>query len=146
MLSKSIQGIREILKTYRELISIPSFEERYEYLRLDGRVAEETFGYARWLNQDFYHSYEWRNFRNKVIVRDQGCDLACPGYFIPNHIIIHHLNPLTPEDIENMASAVFDLENVVCCSKRTHDAIHYGNAEGIARDPVERFAGDTVLW
>ena len=100
-------------KTYSELIRIPTFEERYQYLRLCGKVAEETFGFKRWLNQEFYHSDEWIRFRNKIIIRDNGCDLALEGFEIFGSIIIHHINPITYEDILNRNPCVFD-ETTLC--------------------------------
>lgn len=133
-------------RTYSELIRIPTFEERYQYLRLSGKVAEETFGFRRWLNQEFYHSDEWLKFRNKIIIRDNGCDLALDGFEIFGSIIIHHLNPITYEDILNRNPCVFDPDNVVSTKLPTHNAIHYGDESLISRIPIERTKNDTCPW
>ena len=133
-------------KTYSELIRIPTFEERYQYLRLCGKVAEETFGFKRWLNQEFYHSDEWIRFRNKIIIRDNGCDLALEGFEIFGSIIIHHINPITYEDILNRNPCVFDPDNVVSTKLSTHNAIHYGDETPIPHIPVERTKNDACPW
>lgn len=135
-----------MIRTYSELIRIPTFEERYRYLKLCGKVAEETFGFRRWLNQEFYHSDEWLGFRNKIIIRDNGCDLAMDGYDILDSIIIHHLNPITYEDILNRNSCVLDPDNVVSTKLSTHNAIHYGNENLVSLIPVERTKNDTCPW
>lgn len=134
------------MKTYSELIRIPTFEERYRYLRLSGKVAEETFGFRRWLNQEFYHSDEWLRFRNKIIIRDNGCDLALEGFEIFGSIIIHHLNPITYDDILNRNPCVFDPDNVVSTKLLTHNAIHYGDESLISRITIERTKNDTCPW
>lgn len=134
------------IRTYRELIRLPTFEERFEYLCLKGRVGESTFGFDRWINQDFYHSKEWRLFRRGIIVRDSSCDLAFPDREIFGRVIIHHLNPVTVEDLELGRTKVFDPDNVVCVSHMTSNAIHYGNANLLASLPKERREGDTDLW
>ncbi len=133
-------------RTYSELIRIPTFEERYQYLRLSGKVAEETFGFRRWLNQEFYHSDEWLRFRNKIIIRDNGCDLALEGFEIFGSIIIHHINPITYEDILNRNPCVFDPDNVVSTKLSTHNAIHYGDKSLISHIPTERTKNDTCPW
>lgn len=135
-----------MIKTYSELIRIPTFEERYQYLKLCGKIAEETFGFRRWINQEFYHSDEWLRFRDKIIIRDNGCDLALEGFEIFDSIIIHHLNPITCEDILNRNPCVFDPNNVVSTKLSTHNAIHYGNEALISRIPVERTKNDTCPW
>lgn len=135
-----------MMKTYSELITIPSFEERYEYLKLDGLVGNETFGFNRYLNQSFYRSKEWRDFRRDIIIRDQGCDLAHSDHPIMGMILIHHLNPLTKEDIVLGRSCVLDPENVVCVMKLTHNAIHYGSYDVIPSGPIERKENDTCPW
>lgn len=135
-----------MIKTYSELIRIPTFEERYQYLKLCGKIAEETFGFRRWLNQEFYHSKEWLRFRNKIIIRDNGCDLALEGFEIFDSIIIHHLNPITYEDILNRNPCVFDPDNVVSTKLSTHNAIHYGDEALISHIPVERTKNDTCPW
>ncbi len=135
-----------MIKTYSELIRIPTFEERYQYLRLLGTVGEETFGFKRWLNQEFYHSNEWLRFRNEIIVRDNGCDLGVEGFQIFGSIIIHHINPITYEDIVNNNPCVFDPNNVVCTKHTTHNAIHYGDEKLLNRPPIERTKNDTCPW
>ena len=135
-----------MLRSYRELRRIPTFEERFEYVRLGGVVGRETFGFERYLNQAFYHSHEWRRFRRDMIVRDKGCDLAIPDREIFDRIILHHLNAITMEDIENSADCLFDPDNVVCVSHSTSNAIHYGDASLLVRLPEERRKGDTHLW
>ena len=134
------------MKTYNELIRIPTFEERYRYLRLSGSVGEETFGFRRWLNQEFYHSDEWKRFRDKIIIRGGGCDLAVDGFEIYSSIIIHHLNPITYDDILNRNPCVFDPNNVVCTKLSTHNAIHYGDEILLPKTPVERIKNDTCPW
>ena len=133
-------------KTYSELIRIPTFEERYQYLRLSGKVAEETFGFRRWLNQEFYHSDEWLKFRNKIIIRDNGCDLALEGFEIFGSIIIHHINPITYEDILNRNPCVFDSDNVVSTKLSTHNTIHYGDKSPISHIPTKKKKNDTCPW
>ena len=135
-----------MIKTYSELITIPTFEERYEYLRLDGIVGKATFGYDRYLNQILYTSREWRRFRDDIIIRDMGCDLAIPGFEIPVRAIVHHINPITLEDFMNTSDDIFDPENLVCVSFNTHQAIHYGDASLLPELPVERRPNDTCLW
>lgn len=135
-----------MIKRYSKLIELPTFEERFEYLRLNGVVSELTFGHNRYLNQDFYQSKEWQQFRRDVILRDDGCDLACPDRQLERGIIIHHLNPITVSDILEMSPSVFDFENVVCVSHKTHNAIHYGDSNGIVKDYVERKPNDTIPW
>lgn len=135
-----------MIKTYSELITIPTFEERYHYLKLPGTVGEETFGHRRWLNQKFYHSDEWLRFRNKIIIRDCGCDLAVQGFEINEQVLIHHLNPITYEDLLNRASCIFDPDNVVCTRLSTHNAIHYGDETLLAGQPIARTSNDTCPW
>lgn len=134
------------MKTYSELIQISTFEERYHYLRLFGSVGEETFGFKRWLNQEFYHLSEWLKFRDEIIIRDGGCDLAVDGFEIYGSIIIHHLNPITYDDILNRNPCVFDPNNVVCTKLSTHNAIHYGDETLLPIIPVERTRNDTCPW
>lgn len=134
-------------KTYSELIQIPSYIERYRYLRLGGKAGEITFGNERYLNQILYKSPEWKTFRRHIIIRDMGCDLGIEGYDIRGPIIIHHINPISVDDILNRNPAVFDPENVISVSKRTHNAIHYGDEELLLIDEViERRPNDTILW
>lgn len=136
------------IRTYSELIKLPTFEERYEYLRLGGRVGEETFGFDRYLNQLFYTSKEWRQLRNYIITRDCGCDLGVPGREIQEgvKILIHHMNPITTEDILNRSDFLLNPEYLICTIKNTHDAIHYGDSELLYKDPIVRFKNDTCPW
>lgn len=133
-------------RTYTELMRIPTFEERFEYLKLSGRVAKETFGFDRWLNQVFYRSPQWRQLRNQIIIRDNGCDLGIPGREIYDKIYVHHMNPLLKDDIVNKTEYLTNPEYLICVSHMTHEAIHYGDANLLMRDPVERKPGDTMLW
>lgn len=134
-------------RTYQELLTIPTFEERFEYLKLEGSVGVDTFGYDRYLNQILYKSSEWRKFRNEIIVRDNGCDLAFPGFEIYGQkILIHHINPITVEDVVYRSSKVFDPNNVVTAILNTHNAIHYGDADLLTTGPVERTPNDTCPW
>ena len=135
-------------KCYSELITIPTFEERFQYLRLDGIVGAETFGYDRYLNQILYTSRDWRGFRNGIIIRDNGYDLGCEDRLIPEgvKIYIHHINPITVEDVINRAPCVFDPENVISTIHRTHQAIHYGDESLLLLTPIERSINDTCPW
>lgn len=133
-------------RCYSELIRIPSFDERYEYLKLVGEVGNPTFGYNRYFNQAFYHSSEWRRTRNSIILRDNGCDLGMDGYEIHGRIYIHHLNPITKEDIEECSDILLDPENLVCVTFDTHNAIHYGDGSKLPQIPKERVPGDTCPW
>lgn len=132
--------------SYRELITIPTFEERYAYLRLDGRVGIETFGFNRYLNQRFYNSTEWKQLRSRIIVRDDGCDLAFPGQPCFGQAIIHHLNPITEEMLADGDESILDLDNLVLCSLQTHNAIHYGDRSQLRKDHTERHPNDTCPW
>jgi len=133
-------------KTYSALIRLPTFEERYEYLRLGGAVGAATFGFERYLNQSLYRSREWHRARNAAIVRDQGRDLAVPGREVHGQITVHHINPLSAEGVGRGDGYIFDLENLVCASHATHNAIHYGDASLLPGLPPERKKGDTLLW
>ncbi len=135
-----------MIKTYSELITLPTFEERYRYLKLSGAVGKDTFGFKRWLNQEFYHSDEWLRFRNKIVIRDNGCDLAFQGFEINESVLIHHLNPITYEDILNRNPCIFDPDNVVCTKLSTHNAIHYGSEGLLINRPVVREKNDTCPW
>lgn len=134
------------LRRYSELIRLNTFKERYEYLRIAGVVGETTFGFDRYLNQLLYTSSKWKQLRQRIIVRDNGCDLAMPGYDLHSRIYIHHLNPLTMEDVEEVSERIFDPENLVCVSHRTHNAIHYGDEELLPQEPVLRKPNDTCPW
>ncbi len=132
--------------TYSELIQIPTFIDRFRYLKLSASVGEETYGWDRYLNQTLYKSKEWRETRERIIIRDDGCDLAHPDYLIGGRILIHHLNPITKRDILDRNPLIFDPENLVCISHITHEAVHYGSEDLLMKDPVERMPGDTKLW
>lgn len=136
------------MRTYSELISIPSYEARFDYLKCPGSIGEDTFGGYRVLNQDFYTSKEWRDFRNFIIARDNGCDMAYPGEEIGGIIVIHHINPILPQDLIHHHTCILDPENAVCVSKFTHDMIHYGSKEDFLRTVtfVERRPNDTIPW
>lgn len=134
------------MRTYTELIQLPTFKERYEYLRLDGYVGKDTFGFDRYLNQRFYHSAEWKRIRRDVIIRDEGRDLAMPGYEIQNGIYIHHMNPIGQKDVQEATEFLLNPEYLICVTFNTHQAIHYGDASLLPALPVERRPGDTNLW
>lgn len=135
------------IRTYSELITLPTFEERYRYLRIGGRVGEQTFGFDRWLNQSFYRNDpDWLRVRDKVIVRDNGCDLGIPGREIYSRILVHHMNPITREDILRRSEFLLNPEYLICTIKNTHDAIHYGDENLLVKDPVERTKYDTCPW
>lgn len=133
--------------SYSELITLPTFVERYRYLKQSGIVAEETFGGHRYLNQAYYRSPEWKSVRNHVIIRDNGCDLAMEGFEIGDRIYIHHINPITETDILDRSPNLFDPENLICVSFNTHQAIHYGDESMLPITYLnERRPGDQVLW
>ena len=134
------------IRTYSELITIPTFEERFEYLQLKGSVGKDTLGYDRYLNQVLYRSPEWKRLRNQIIIRDCGCDLACDGYDIYGKVLIHHLNPITVEDVLARSRKVFDPDNLVCVSHNTHNAIHYGDVDLLVTGPIIRTKNDTCPW
>lgn len=134
------------MKTYSELIRIPTFEERFNYLKLDGRIAEETFGFDRWMNQRFYHSSEWKRIRDQVIVRDLGCDLAFEGYEIGGNIIIHHINPVLLKDLVELNPEIYNPDYLVCVSHRTHNAIHYGDKSLLPPTVIQRSRNDMCPW
>lgn len=137
-----------ITKSYSELITLPTFEERYEYLKIGGRVGEETFGYDRWINQLFYRSKEWKDFRRDIIVRDMGCDLGIEDREISGIIIVHHINPIPKYAIERgMIDILLNPENAICASHNTHNAIHYGDDSLLIESkPIERKQNDTCPW
>lgn len=134
------------IKTYSELITFSTFEERFDYLQLKGIVGQETFGFDRYLNQILYNSKEWKHLRNEIIVRDNGCDLALEGFDIHGRILIHHINPITIEDVKKRREIVFDPENLICVTHNTHNAIHYGDKSLLITGPIERRANDTCPW
>lgn len=133
-------------RTYSELITLPTFEERYRYLKLGGRVGEDTFGFDRYLNQIFYTSNEWRDVRDFVIIRDGGCDLGIPDREIHGRILVHHMNPIRQEDILRRSKFLLDPEYLICTIKNTHDAIHYGDESLLILAPIERTKNDTCPW
>jgi hypothetical protein len=133
-------------RTYSELRRFTTFEDRYAYLAMQGEVGTATFGFDRWINQRFYRSREWKQVRDLVIVRDEACDLGVPGYDIHTQLLIHHMNPVTANDLIRGEEWVLDPEYLITTTHRTHNAIHYGDASLIRRAPVERRPGDTKLW
>ena len=134
------------IRTYSELSQLATFEERYRYLRLGGRVGEETFGFDRWINQTFYKDPEWLKVRDIVIMRDNGCDLGIEGREIYSRIIVHHMNPITKADILDRSKFLLDPEYLICTVKNTHDAIHYGDESLLITLPIERSKNDTCPW
>lgn len=133
-------------RTYSELITIPTYEDRFHYLQLNGAVGKDTFGYDRYLNQILYNSKEWKRFRDEIIIRDNGCDLAFEGYDIHGRILVHHINPITVDDVVSRNPIVFDPENVICVTHNTHNAIHYGDESLLITAPAERTKHDTCPW
>ena len=138
--------IQMSIRTYSELITLPTFEERFRYLQLGGKVGEDTFGHDRYLNQMFYTSDEWRRIRRDVIVRDNGCDLGIQDREIHGLIIIHHMNPITIEDIINRSEFLLNPEYLISTIKNTHDAIHFSDERILITDPIERRPNDTCPW
>lgn len=135
------------IKTYSEMIALPTFEERYRYLKLDGRVGEDTFGFDRYLNQQFYKSDEWRALRDEIIIRDNGCDLGIEDREIKGQrILIHHMNPIRKEDILQRSDLLMNPEYLICVTKNTHDAIHYSDENLLVTVPMERSRNDTCPW
>lgn len=134
------------IRTYSELITLPTFEDRYKYLRLRRKVGEETFGFERYLNQSFYKSDAWLSVRDKVIIRDLGCDLGIEGREIHGRIIVHHMNPITKVDIMDQTELLLDPEYLICTTKNTHDAIHFSDENLLVKDPIVRTKNDTCPW
>lgn len=136
-----------IIRTHTELVTFTTFEERYRYLRLNGVIGKETFGFDRFINQYLYQrSQRWKRVRDQVIIRDNGCDLGVEGYDIRGPITVHHMNPITLEDIEQESEFVFDPEYLICTTHNTHNAIHYGDESLLIKAPVERTRNDTCPW
>ena len=133
-------------RCYSELITLPTFIERFRYLKLDGSIGMDTFGHDRWLNQVLYRSPEWKRFRNGIIIRDNGCDLGCEDRPIFGKILIHHINPLTIEDVLRRDPKIFDEENVISTILLTHNALHYGDESILYQDPITRQPNDTCPW
>ena len=135
-----------IERSYHELIQFDTFIDRYNYLKIGGLVGEETFGFERFINQQLYKSRKWRKSRDEVIIRDDGCDLGVPGYEIYDMIIVHHMIPLSIDDIEEERDWIYDPEYLICVSKRTHNAIHFGDDRMLPKGPIERRPHDTCPW
>ena len=138
--------IQMIIRTYNELMLLPTFEERFEYLKLSGRVGKETFGFDRWLNQKFYRSAEWKHLRDQVIIRDNGCDLGVEGREIYGKILIHHMNPISKKDILERTDLLLNPMYLISVTKQTHDAIHYSDDSILMKDPIVRSKNDTCPW
>jgi len=135
-----------MMRTYRELLRFKTFDERFEYLKLSGLVGESTFGFERYLNQTLYNSSKWRRLRNQIIIRDNGCDLGLDGYEIQGLIIVHHMNPISVDDLKDFSDDVFNPEYLISVSLMTHNAIHYGDKSLIPQMPIDRRPGDTCPW
>ena len=140
------RGTQMNIRTYSELITLSTFEERYKYLQLSSSIGEETFGFDRYLNQNFYRSKEWKRIRDFVIIRDNGCDLGIEDRTIYGKIIIHHMNPIRTKDIQDVSDYLLDPEYLICTTHQTHNAIHYGDENLLVRNPIERTANDTCPW
>lgn len=134
------------IRTYTELIKLKTFEERYRYLKLIAKVGDETFGFDRYLNQQFYHSQDWKSIRAQIILRDNACDLGIPGREMDKGIIIHHMNPITKEDLIHQSDFLLNPDYLICVSKKTHSAIHYGDDSFLFEGVVERSKNDTCPW
>lgn len=136
------------IRTYSELVRLPTFEERFRYLRLNGKVGQDTFGFDRIFNQMFYRSREWKSLRDQIIVRDNGCDLGVEGYEIPDGvgIYIHHMNPISLDDIRDYTDYLMNPEYLITTIHRTHNAIHYGDENSLPKGPIERRKNDTCPW
>lgn len=133
-------------RCYSDLRRLQTFEERFDYLNLNGVVAQETFGPYRWVNQHFYQSREWRQVRDEIIIRDNGCDLGIPGFVIQAGLLVHHMNPMTPDDVVEGEEWILDPEYLITTTQDTHNAIHYGDSSRLRQAPVLRERGDTSLW
>lgn len=133
-------------RTYSDLSKLKTIKERYDYLKLGGTVGEETFGFDRWLNQMFYKDPKWKAVRDEVIIRDNGCDLGVEGYDIGGRVYVHHMNPVTADDILYNFDDLVNPEYLISTSKRTHDAIHYGDQKLLPKDPITRTKNDTCPW
>lgn len=134
------------IRTYSELCQLETFEERYHYLRLNGILGVRTFGFDRWINQQFYRSLQWKVVRDRVIIRDNGCDLGVFGYEIHQDLLVHHMNPMVLKDLEEDYDSLIDPNFLITTSLQTHNAIHYGDESQLPRGPVVRKLGDTTLW
>lgn len=138
--------IRMSIRCYSELITLPTYKERFNYLQLNGQVGQDTFGFDRYLNQNFYRSREWKRLRDQIILRDNGCDLGVEGYEIYGRVLIHHMNPITIRDIETMSDYLLNPEYLICTTHNTHNAIHYGDESLLCLGPIERKPNDTCPW
>lgn len=134
------------MRTYSELLTLKTFEDRFEYLKLSGEVGARSFGADRYLNQRFYHSNQWKLAKGRIIIRDEGCDLGVRDRFFPGKLIVHHLNPVTVEQLVNDDPILYDPENLITVSPNTHEAIHYGDGSLLFQMPEERFPWDTAPW
>lgn len=145
---KKLTIIRKMmrLRTYSELMTLESFDDRYDYLRLGGGVGVSTFGFDRYINQSFYKSNEWKSARRRVIARDSGCDLGVPGFEIYHGLLVHHINPIDVNDIVDYEDWIVNPEYLITTCQHTHNAIHYGDKKLLKREPTPRRAGDTKLW
>lgn len=137
---------RDYIRTYEELIQLTTFEERYRYLKLEANVGDATFGFDRYLNQQFYHSNEWKSIRNEIIIRDGACDLGIPDRQLDKRIIIHHMNPITKDDLIHQSDFLLNPNYLICTSVKTHSAIHYGDEDLLFGGIVERSKNDTCPW
>ena len=147
-LFETIMGrvIQMSIRCYSELITLPTYKERFNYLQLNGQVGQDTFGFDRYLNQNFYRSREWKRLRDQIILRDNGCDLGVEGYEIYGRVLIHHMNPITIRDIETMSDYLLNPEYLICVTHNTHNAIHYGDESLLCLGPIERKPNDTCPW
>ena len=134
------------MRSYSELIKLPTLRERFDYLKLDGVIGEDTFGFDRYLNQNFYRSAVWKKIRNQVIIRDNGCEMGLEDYPISGRIIIHHMNPVDSDDIIHQRDILLNPEFLICVGNQTHNAIHYGSIDLLPQDPIERKPNDTCPW
>lgn len=146
LIAVMVVRMTKIIRTYSELSKLDTFEDRYNYLKLDGVIGEYTFGFQRWLNQVFYKSREWLSIRREVIIRDNGCDLGLYGYDISGRIIVHHMNPITPDDIRNRSIYLLNPEYLISTAYLTHEAITYGSDNLLPKSIVERTQYDTCPW
>lgn len=137
---------RGYIRTYSELMELSTFEERFRYLKLEANIGNPTFGFDRYLNQQFYHSSEWKSLRNEIIIRDSACDLAIPNRELNNRIIIHHMNPISKDDLIHQTDYLLNPEYLICTSIKTHSAIHYGDESLLFENIVERSKNDTCPW
>lgn len=134
------------MRTYSELIKLPTLTERFDYLKLGGVIGEDTFGFERYLNQNFYRSAVWKKIRNQIIIRDNGCEMGLEDYPISGRIIIHHMNPVDSDDIIHQRDILLNPEFLICVGNQTHNAIHYGSIDLLPQDPIERKPNDTCPW